>query len=444
MKNIIVSAIFSLVTLGLSAQFCKIQGIFGSATPIYNADNSVNPNYYIVPGKNDSFGICDIEGNMIVPALYSMYFIITNGQTIAKNYKKKIVELWDLTSKTKIKLPGINAGDIKGDNNFIALQMPNKKWGYCDSKGKIVIPGKFEFAEEFVNGRALVSTGSQYGMIDTKGKWVATPKRRTYKRIGKTLFYFSDETKTGDDVGIMDNEGKSIIAPKIYADIEYNNGFIKALKEDKSGVMLNYSGQQILANFKEQGNLSNLSEGLNGLISVISENGFMYLMDTLGNKFLQNKYYNINSLFNYDSKVFGDLYLVDTRKVNLEEEQKPEYKVVKKDGSILLSGPYSDVICINDNLFYTAVGNDENRLYTLKKADGSIVAKDICNEISGYLKSYATIKRGNKYGVINIYTAEEVVPATYINILSFSECSILFTKENGEQVAYNQQFKIIK
>jgi hypothetical protein len=47
-----------------------------------------------------------------------------------------------------------------------------KKEGYIDKKGKVVIKPVFDEADEFNNGIAWVSIGRKSGYIDRKGKWI--------------------------------------------------------------------------------------------------------------------------------------------------------------------------------------------------------------------------------------------------------------------------------
>jgi WG containing repeat len=52
----------------------------------------------------------------------------------------------------------------------------NRKYGFCDTSGKVVIAPKFEYCWPFSNGRALVyddSDGGQLGFVDHSGKYIA-------------------------------------------------------------------------------------------------------------------------------------------------------------------------------------------------------------------------------------------------------------------------------
>jgi len=55
----------------------------------------------------------------------------------------------------------------------------NAKWGYKSRDGRIVIPPRFDYAEEFLAGRAVVATGNMpnmnWGIIDRTSTFVIGP-----------------------------------------------------------------------------------------------------------------------------------------------------------------------------------------------------------------------------------------------------------------------------
>ena len=66
-------------------------------------------------------------------------------------------------------------GDILDFNDFsegLAAVSKNDKYGFIDTKGKVVIEPKYEWASSFSDGLAIVSVEGLYGAIDTQGKTV--------------------------------------------------------------------------------------------------------------------------------------------------------------------------------------------------------------------------------------------------------------------------------
>jgi len=54
----------------------------------------------------------------------------------------------------------------------MAAVMKNDKWGYIDKTGKQVIQLKYDYAEDFKNGKAKVKLDGEEFYIDKKGKKV--------------------------------------------------------------------------------------------------------------------------------------------------------------------------------------------------------------------------------------------------------------------------------
>src|SRR5690606_38660524 len=54
----------------------------------------------------------------------------------------------------------------------LAAVNKNDKYGFIDTKGKVVIEPKYDWASSFSDGLAIVSAEGLYGAIDKKGKTV--------------------------------------------------------------------------------------------------------------------------------------------------------------------------------------------------------------------------------------------------------------------------------
>ena len=82
-------------------------------------------------------------------------------------------------------------------------------FGFIDTKGKVVIPAKYVFAEPFHDGRAMVMKDEKCGFIDHEGHEVIPLK---YTRAE----FFIDSiapVQVGDCLGFIDTEGREVIPP---------------------------------------------------------------------------------------------------------------------------------------------------------------------------------------------------------------------------------------
>lgn len=442
MKKIIILLISFIFTSKSWSQQCIVQGIYGNAATVYNSNGTINPNYYIIGGdRGDNYGISDEKGNLIVPQEYDPYFIISNGKTIAKNYNKKAIDLWDLVTKKKVQLPGISGNETVGDNGFIGIQYSNEKWGYCDITGKTILPAKYSFAEEFINGRALVTMDNDYGIIDEKGNWVIEPKKLSYIRYDPNVIFFQDETGEDRKSGLMDSNGKIIIPEGIYENFEFRSGIIEALKGDKKGDLYNYSLKKLTNEDCWIPDGNEMSEATDGYIVAMDSKGYEFVIDTNGNKYLQNKYGFIQIHLDYFTEKATGLCTVETSPA---DGDKPEtYAVVKLDGTVLIDGNINDVINFNDKVIFTGEAVDGRILFSLRKINGDIIKKDVCDGVLEFYKQYAFVTNGNKRGVLNVLTGEWTIPLEYAKLLDVSDCSIKFADFNGKEVEFDQDLKQI-
>lgn len=160
--------------------------------------------------------------------------------------------------------------DTKG-NHIIPCEYKNvtnpRHWGVCwaqketeyallDITNKELTPYKYEFVEEFSEGRAWVKDGELYGLVDTVGRELISPR---YHKV--FLFYngFS-VVMTGNKVGLINAVGAEVVAPQyINSPIQFGDNQFRPYdplsphciqwlqKEDKTYDWINKQGD-IIAN----------------------------------------------------------------------------------------------------------------------------------------------------------------------------------------------------
>ena len=111
-----------------------------------------------------------------------------------------------------------------------------KGWGFVDLKGKLVVPRKYDIADNFDDGYANVNSKEKWSVIDTNGNTILS--RISYdppEHYPDGLFVFHDTTS--DKYGLFNKNQKLILAP-IYDCIGICiNGFIPACKNHKCGIL---------------------------------------------------------------------------------------------------------------------------------------------------------------------------------------------------------------
>lgn len=117
-------------------------------------------------------------------------------------------------------------------NDGLAAVVENSYWNYIDTSGKVVIATQSGRVRAFSEGLAAVLLGNRYGYIDKKGNVVIEPKF-------EAAFDFSEglaRVKLKGEWAFIDKQGKTaFVAPFDYAD-DFRGGYAVVAKrfDDKS------------------------------------------------------------------------------------------------------------------------------------------------------------------------------------------------------------------
>ncbi|MBN2571704.1 MAG: WG repeat-containing protein [Ignavibacteriales bacterium] len=122
--------------------------------------------------KNGKIGYIDKTGKIIIKPFHTKAYNFFEGLAL--------VEKWEGTSEPTrryinndgkiiidLATDFTDAGDF---SNGLAFIRKNKKYGYIDKTGKIVIKPQFEWPSNFSEGLAYVRKNGKYGFIDKSGK----------------------------------------------------------------------------------------------------------------------------------------------------------------------------------------------------------------------------------------------------------------------------------
>ena len=118
--------------------------------------------------------------------------------------------------------------------------------GYIDGRGAWAIEAKFQWAQPFKNGIAVVHTAEGSGTIDVSGKWVSPPGNKVDapdapnaadRPRAPTLYETLDRNKDGLQAkcdglrcGYVDDSGKWIIAAQFDEAGEFRNGVARVVR----------------------------------------------------------------------------------------------------------------------------------------------------------------------------------------------------------------------
>lgn len=256
-------------------------------------------------GENAKYGYIDITGKVVLQFKYDEATEFKDGKAVVKIKEKYY--LIDKMGKNLTK-EGYDGG-IGESSEGLRGVYKNKKGGYINNKGEVIIPLKYDEIEDFRYGIAVVTLNNKDALIDKTGKekmgfiYDEIVFYRENQNIKSELFLVIKNKK----VGYINEKGETVIEPK------YDDG--SPFYKDKAIVKKGNKNILIESNGKEIGEIkSKYGYHLilnNKYILIFNlKNKLIYkhgLMDLDGNMVLPPKYYEIEE-FNNDYSVVRDNY----------------------------------------------------------------------------------------------------------------------------------------
>jgi hypothetical protein len=255
----------------------------------------------VKPTGSKTWGYAGIDGKLIIPAEYDKsYPFSPNGLAITYNSKDRQHHFIDLknkvleTEESKFKIKEIFGFGVKGFQDNLMLVQIGSKWGYINQLGKVAIPAIYDDANDFDGGFAAVKKGTQFLIIDVKGKETVietaaidvrdfseglAPIRAMDKKFGfinqkgeltipaqfESVGYFRNGlawAKTFDKkVGYIDKTGKWVIEAQfdVAKDFDAKSG-LALIRKGSQWSYVNMKGQPL--NVSDTESWGNFSEGL--------------------------------------------------------------------------------------------------------------------------------------------------------------------------------------
>jgi len=161
---------------------------------------------------------------LVEPTLvYDEIYYSTEGFIrVEKNKKYGFI---DKTGKLVISIGYEDAGTFE---EGLAAVKKNGKWGYIDKIGKVVIPMVYDNVRSFEEGLTAVKKNEKWGMIDKKGNIVIPI-------IYSKLWWSFDErfilVNKDNKNGLIDKKTRKIVVPIEYDVIESFDGEIAEVKK---------------------------------------------------------------------------------------------------------------------------------------------------------------------------------------------------------------------
>lgn len=261
----------------------------------------------------------------------------------------------------------------------------NGKWGFIDTKGKLVILPKYDgnLALGFKNGACVVFQDRKLAVIDKQGNNLGK-EGYAINPVGSN---YATVTKEGK-IGLIDFSGQTIIAEGIYNQIWYIEtlNLFKVVQNGKVGY-LDINGNTVFApkySFLDFENTNDPSQARIG-----EKFGFV---DFKGNELTPFKYDYTKSFSEGFARVGSN----------------GKYGFINKKGEEIIALKYEKADDFSEGLASVKL-NDK---WGVINSKGKLVIPAIYDDISEFHKGLAIAKKSEKYGVID-NEGKTVIPFEY-------------------------------
>jgi len=217
--------------------------------------------------QGDKWGYMNTEGKVAIAAKYDKVTGFGDGHAVG-TLNKTIYILDTKGNESPLDASVIEVREFA--EGLAPYRSSDKKFGFVDGSGKIVIKSQFESVGYFSDGLAWAKTGDgKVGYINKSGEWAIQPQFNTAKdfdpstglarvKTGDSWGYVSKsgeavkvadtddwgdfseglaEGRRGGKFGFYDAQGKWVIEPQFDGTRKFKNGYAAAKKGDRWGMI---------------------------------------------------------------------------------------------------------------------------------------------------------------------------------------------------------------
>jgi hypothetical protein len=211
---------------------------------------------HAVVALNRMPGIIDRTGKLVVDTgIYQYIGPVSEGLSAVTDFSRKKYYV-DVTGRRVLQLPDsiYEARPFSNGRACVSasVQLHTRKFemdivtlvyrfGFINRTGDLVVPFRYDDADNFVRGRARVKSGQLFGMIDTTGAEVIAVKYSILGDLNSGLALFRNKEK----FGFLDSAGQVIIPASYEFARDFSDGLAAVLVKDKFG-FINTSGELII------------------------------------------------------------------------------------------------------------------------------------------------------------------------------------------------------
>jgi len=386
--------------------------------------------WFRVHNKQNKWGFIDKDSLIKIPFAYDFVNPFENGLAYAKNGRTEF-----FITKNNLKLEG-DFDEVKIFSFGLAGVRKNKKWGFIDEKGKLIIPFIYSEVQYFtINGLCSVVKDGKSGFIDKNGKEIIP------------IIYDDARSEQLDDIVIVkqnkkwaffDNKGKQL-SDFIYDDI---------FRTDHYDFSKDVFDRSQSAFFK------------NGAVLVLKDNKYEFLNEKIEPAFLNNKFDSASVFDAFKNAIVKKNGKYGMIKPNGKFKVPMEYDFIEPYDSN--HGNYSEYFNARKGKIYSIFNQNLEKIgeslepvhnnfrtdnptisfknlkgkYGVAGKNGNVKVPFIYDEELRFEgKKYAIAIKDKKSGIVDL-NGKELFPFNFKTIIELDDVEniFIFSDENGDKV----------
>jgi hypothetical protein len=288
--------------------------------------------------------------------------------------KQKLIDAYmnsegQILFKTKFDYPNFSF------NYGICRFLKNRKYGFFDKKGNIVIQAQFEDVSDFLEPIAWAKKEGKYGYIGLDGNWLIQPSFHYAENFSEDLALVT----IGNRYGYINSKGEFII-PAIYENASSFSEGLASVKKKGKYIFIDKKGRQSIKNsFDFAGSFHE------GLARVKNKNKFGYI----------NKKSEVVIPFELE-EVVHDAYNFKEDRVVFVKNNK--YGYMDRAGRIIIEPKFDFADYFVDGVALVSINQKVGYINQL----GEYIIKPQFENGESFSEGFAAVKKSELYGYIQL------------------------------------------
>lgn len=200
---------------------------------------------HVAANRKGAWGITDLGGRTVLPFDYESVRIIGSLAVVVQDHKCGIYDLAQRRVTAPIKFETIG---VFSEGLFAFRK--DRKWGFIDSTGTVLIPPDYDSVYRFKGARGWGLKASQHCLFDRNGRAIAYPDFDSILHQGEGYTIVCREVVNQHEHGnkkcaVIDTHGNFIVPFKYESIREYANGRAVVRLNGKDGI-IDRAGREVL------------------------------------------------------------------------------------------------------------------------------------------------------------------------------------------------------